>query len=135
MLEYFEELDSKFEDSLTDKEDGVEQIIKYLEEKFGVSQHSEIVRKLNVFYSCSWKKDEDLVKYVTRFEQTYKECTKIEVAGKQNLVTYSSTALAVLLLRSCNLNDIDHQIISWSFNFDEDTVDEEKKLSTKQKLP
>ena len=45
--EYFEELDSKFEDSLADKEDRVEQIIKYLEEKFSVSQHSEIVRKLN----------------------------------------------------------------------------------------
>ena len=116
--EYFEELDSKFENWLEDKEDGVEQIMKYLEEKFGVSQHSEIVRKLNNFYNCSRKKDEDLVKYVTRFEQTYKECTKIEVAGKQKLVTYSNTALAVLLLRSCNLNDIDHQIISQSLNFD-----------------
>ena len=31
--EFFEELDSKFADSLSDKEDGVEQIIKYLEEK------------------------------------------------------------------------------------------------------
>ena len=44
--EYFEDLYSKFGDMLKDKEDGVEQIIKYLEEKFGVSQHSEIVRKL-----------------------------------------------------------------------------------------
>ena len=38
--EYFVELDSKFKDSLTDKEDGVEQIIKYMEVKFGVNQHS-----------------------------------------------------------------------------------------------
>ena len=30
--EYFEDLDSKFGDTLEDKEDGVEQIIKYLEE-------------------------------------------------------------------------------------------------------
>ena len=125
--ENFEELDSKFEDLLTDKEDGVEQIIKYLEEKIGVSQHSEIVRKLNDFYNCSRKKDEDLIKFVTRFEQTYKECTKIEVAGKQKLVIYSSTACAVLLLRSCNLNDKDHIIISRSLNFDEETVEEEKK--------
>ena len=45
--EYFEELDSKFGETLADKEDEVDQIIKYLEEKFGVSQHSDIVRKLN----------------------------------------------------------------------------------------
>ena len=44
--EYFEKLDSKFEDLLADKEDGVEQKIKYLEEKFGIS------RKLNDFHSC-----------------------------------------------------------------------------------
>ena len=88
---------------------------------------------MNNFYNCSRKKDEDLVKYVTRFEQTYKECTKIEVAGKQKLVTYSSTALAVLLLRSSNLNDIDHQIISRSLNFDEEAVDEEKKTFDKTK--
>ena len=55
------------------------------------------------------------------------------MAGKQNLVTYSSTALAVLLLTSCNFNDIDHQIISRSLNFNEDTVDEEKKTFDKIK--
>ena len=37
-----------------------------------------------------------------------------------------STALAVLLLRSCNLNDIDHQIISRSLNFDVKTFDKTK---------
>ena len=55
------------------------------------------------------------------------------MAGKQNLVTYSSTALAVLLLRSCNLNDIDHQIISQSLNFDEKTTDKEKNTVDKKK--
>ena len=74
-----------------------------------------------------------MAKYGMRFEQAYKECTKIEVAGKQALVTYSSTALAVLLLRSCNLNDIDHQIISQSLNFDEKTITEEKKTFDKTK--
>ena len=131
--EYFVKLNSKFKDLLADKEDGVKQIIKYLEVKFGVNQQSEIVRKLNDFYSCSQKKYKDLVKYVSRFEQTYKECTEIKVPEKQNLVTYSSTALAVLLLWSCNLNDTDHQIISRSLNFDEDTVDEEKETFDKTK--
>ena len=55
------------------------------------------------------------------------------MAGKQSLVTYSSTALAVLLLRSCNLNNIDHQIISRSLNFDEKTIYKEKKTFDKTK--
>ena len=61
--EYYEELDPKFEDSLADKEDGIEKIIKYLEVKFGVSQHSfpqvgdieqpqDISAKLNPHYSA-----------------------------------------------------------------------------------
>ena len=33
-------MDPKFEDSLADKEEGIKQIIRYLEVKFGVSQHS-----------------------------------------------------------------------------------------------
>ena len=53
--------------------------------------------------------------------------------GKQALVTYSSTALTVLLLRSCNLNNIDHQIISQSLNLDEDTIAEEKNTFDKTK--
>ena len=46
------ELTSKFKDSLVDKEDGVEQIIKYLETKFGIKKHPKIVKKLNDYYSC-----------------------------------------------------------------------------------
>ena len=131
--EYFEELDAKFGDSLTAQEDGLTKIIKFLEEKFGVSQHSEIVRKLNEFYSCSRQKSEDLVKYTARFEQTYKEVTRIKVAGDKAIVNYSSTALAVLLLRTANLSDVDHQIISRSLNFDEAKKEEEEKTFEKTK--
>ena len=46
--EYLGELYSKFGNTLEDKEDGIEQSIKYLEEKFKVNQHPEIVKKLNV---------------------------------------------------------------------------------------
>ena len=125
--EYFKELDAKFGDSLTAREDGLTKIIKFLEEKFEVSQHSKIVHKLNEFYSCSRQKSEDLVKYTARFEQTYKEATRIKVAGDKAIMNYSSTALAVLLLRTANLSDADHQIISCSLNFDKAKKEEEEK--------
>ena len=47
---YFEELEVKFGETLEGKEEGITEIVKYLEAKFGVSQHSEIVRKLNTFF-------------------------------------------------------------------------------------
>ena len=94
-----------FGDSLENKEDGLTDIINFLKQKFGVSQHSEIVRKLNDFYSCSRQKNEDLVKYTSRFEQTYKEVTRIKVACNRDIVMYSSTALAVLLLRIYSRTD------------------------------
>ena len=130
---YFEELDIKFGDTLSNEEDGLTKIITFLEEKYGVSQHSEIVRKLNDFYSCSRQKNEDLVKYTSRFEQTYEEVRRIKVSGNRDIVTYSSTALAVLLLRTANLTDVDHQIISRSLNFDETDEGEEKKIFEKTK--
>ena len=131
--DYFDELNARFGESLSENEDGVNHIIAFLEEKFGVNQHTEIVRKLNVFYSCSRSKNEDLVKYTSRFEQAYTECTKIKVAGSKAIINYSSTALAVLLLRTANLSDVDHQIIARSLNFDEATETEEKKTFERTK--
>lgn len=51
--EYFGELDSKFGYTLEDKEYGIKQIIKYLEEKFKVSQHSEDISP----YTVAFKKN------------------------------------------------------------------------------
>ena len=39
--EYFEELDSKFGETLADKEDGVDQIIKYLEDNDTVREEED----------------------------------------------------------------------------------------------
>ena len=52
---YFEELDVKFCDSLENKEDGLTDIINLLKQKFGVSQHSEIVHKLKDSYTTVLK--------------------------------------------------------------------------------
>ena len=44
-----------FGDSLENKEDGLTDIINFHEQKFGVSQHSEIVRNLKDFYTAVLK--------------------------------------------------------------------------------
>ena len=130
---YFEELEVKFGETLEGKEEGITEIVKYLEAKFGVSQHSEIVRKLNTFYSCQREKGEDLVDFVSRFEQAYKDCTKLTVAGDKAIITYSETAKAVLLLKSANLSDIDNQIIVKGINFDEKDAAKEKEVFNEAK--
>ena len=131
--EFFEELDTKFGETLDSNEAGLDKIIEYLEQKNGISQHSEIVRKLNIFYSSTRNKSENLVDFVTRFDQAYKDCQKIKVAGDVPIISYSATALSVLLLRSAALGDTDYQIISKGLNFDEKEKSEEAKVYDKTK--
>ena len=131
--EYYEELEVKFGETLSEKKDALHEIIEYLEAKNGISQHSEIVRKLNVFYSCVRMKSETLVNFVTRFDQAYKDCQKIKVAGAKPIIEYSETAKAVLLLRSASLNDTDYQIISKGLNFDEKEQEQEQLVYEKTK--
>ena len=132
--DYFDELNARFGESLSENEDGVNHIIAFLEEKFGVNQHTEIVRKLNVFYSCSRSKNEDLVKYTSRFEQAYTECTKIKVAGSKAIINYSSTALAVLLLHTANLSDVDHRSLLAVSTLTRPPKQRKRKHSSVQKL-
>ena len=68
-----------------------------------------------------------------RFEESYKDYKKIQVAGNQALVTYSSTALVIMLLKSCNLKDLDHHIISRSLNFNEKSMNEEERTFNRTK--
>ena len=101
--EFFEELESKFGETLSDKEDGIKEIIEYLENKHGVSKHSEIVRVLNTFFGCVRTKGEDLVKFITRFEKAYKDTQNLTEKDKDPIMKFSATGLAVLVLRSANL--------------------------------
>ena len=54
-MDYYEELELKFGDTLSEQEDGLESIITYLQTKYGISQHTEIVRKLSL-YIFLWRR-------------------------------------------------------------------------------
>ena len=127
-MDYYEELELKFGDTLSEKEDGLNSIITYLQTKYGVSQHTEIVRKLSLFYHCKREKGENLVDFVGRFEAAYKDCERLTVAENRAIIQYTDTALAVRLMTSCNFSDVDLQIVSKGLEFEAKTEAEEKKL-------
>ena len=82
--EYFEELDSKFKDSLNEKEDRVEQMIKYLEVKLDINQHLEIVKKLNVNLGAE---------ETTHIEERLLKEKESEVSTKRNLCSTVYTGI------------------------------------------
>ena len=125
--EYYEELETKFGDDLAEKEDGVDRIVQWLEERTGVSRHSEVVRLVTVFYKCSRNKGEDLVDFVTRFEKAYKDVQNLTLEGIDPILSLSSTGKAIILLTAANLPDVDYQIVTKGLKFDETDKNKEKK--------
>ena len=126
--EYYEELETKFGESLQEKETGVDEIITWLEEKSGVSRHSEVVRLVTTFYKCTRAKGEDLVDFVTRFEKAYTDVQNLTIQGIDPILKMSATGKSIVLLTAANLNDVDYQIIIKGLRFDEKDKTLEEKV-------
>merc|ERR550532_1151360 len=106
--ELCKELSSHFGSELRDKEDGVERLITWLQTKYGVKQHGDKVKIINSFLDTSRQKDEDLINFISRFEQSYAEVKKM---GE----IFSPTCLSVLLVRQAQLN----VTVDMEFDFEE----------------
>ena len=109
--ELYMEMSDKFCDTLKEDSNGIEKIITWLSNKFGMNKHADMVRILNQFYNTTRMKDETLIDYIARFEKSYADVRK---AGEN----FSSSARAILLLRQADLTDVDHQIITVNLEFD-----------------
>ena len=126
--EYFEELESKFGTTLDESEEGTQKIIEYLEEKNGLSKHSEIVRIFNVFLNTKREKNENLVNFVQRFEKAYTDVQNLTTADQPKVMTMSATGKSIMMLVAAKLPDIDYQIITKGLDFDEKDKEKEKKV-------
>ena len=64
--ELYMEMSDKFCDTLKEDSDGIEKIITWLSNKFGMNKHADMVRILNQFYNTTRMKDETLIDYIAR---------------------------------------------------------------------
>ena len=66
--QYMEMLDN-FCDTLKNDGDGIEKMIAWLSNKFGMNKHADMVKVLNRFFSTTRMKNENLIDYIARFEK------------------------------------------------------------------
>ena len=104
--ELCKELSSHFGSELRDKEDGIERLITWLQTRFSLNHHANMVKIMitNNFLDTCRQKDEDLVNYIARFEKSLADVKKM---GEN----FSPTCLSLLLLRQAQLSNTDSQII------------------------
>ena len=108
--ELYMEMSDDFSDTLKDDGEGIKKIIDWLNNKFGMNKHADMVKVLNQFFNTTRMKNETLIDYIARFEKSYADVKK---AGE----SLSSSARAILLLRQADLTDVDHQIIIVNLEF------------------
>ena len=99
------EMTDNFNDSTRDTNGGIQRIVSWLKEKFGMNKHADMVEILNQFLNTTRTGTENFVDFITRFERNYAEVKKL---GE----TFSPTCLESLLLRQAQLTDTDSQIIT-----------------------
>ena len=115
------QLTDHFKKSLKDDPQGVQKIIDWLKEKYGLTKHADIVRVLNNWFNITRAKQESLLDYITRFEAAYSE---VESLGE----TISPTTRSILLLRQAELSNTDHQIITVNLDLDPKAKDAENQF-------
>ena len=105
------EMSEHFGNDISQNTEGIEKIVDWLKNKFGLNAHADMVKILNSFLNTCRAKTETLTDFITRFEKNYSEVKKM---GEK----FSETCLSILLLRQANLNDTDSQIITINLEFD-----------------
>ena len=115
------QLTDHFKKTLKDDAKGVEKIIEWLKQKFGLNKHADIVRVLNTWFNVNRNKQESLLDYITRFEAAY---AQVESLGEK----ISATTRAVLLLRQAQLSDTDHHIITVNLSLDPLAADADRQF-------
>ena len=105
------EMSEHFGNDISQNTEGIDKIVEWLKNKFGLNAHADMVKILNSFLNTCRAKTETLTDFITRFEKNYSEVKKM---GEK----FSETCLSILLLRQANLNDTDSQIITINLEFD-----------------
>ena len=71
------EMEAHFGDTLNEDREGVTKIVKWLEEKYGKTQHSSLLAKYNALNNTVRNDKENLIDFIGRFETAYKAMEKL----------------------------------------------------------
>ena len=105
-----EKIDTALGDEIQDKEDGLEKIIKYLDEIYAEDDMTTAWTSYKKFTRLVKKKDQPVTEFVAEFEKEYKK-------AKNCGCMFSDTVLAFCLLEACKLSDTDEKFVLTAVDF------------------
>ena len=75
--ELCKEMSDHFDDALRNDSEGIKKIVSWLQAKFGMNKHADMVKILNQFLNTTRAKNENLIDYIARFKRNYAEVKKM----------------------------------------------------------
>ena len=121
------EMEAHFGDTLNEDREGVTKIVKWLEEKYGKTQHSSLLAKYNAFNNTVRNDKENLIDFIGRFETAYKAMEKLGEKFSANLQSFA-------LLKQAKLPQMDYQIITKGLDYNNKQKEEENYKATKNAM-
>ena len=123
--ELYLEMENLIGDKVSENVDGIEEIITFLNGRFGVDKTADLMRTFNKFCKFKRASDQEYISFVQTFESNYNEFKKL---GEE----LSGMFLSLFLLSRANLPEIDYQIITSGLDFQSKTVYEDTKSALKK---
>ena len=105
-----EKIDTTLGDAIQDKEDGLEKLIKYLDEIYAEDDMTTAWTSYKKFTRLVKKKEQLVTEFVAEFEKEYKK-------AKDCGCVFSDTVLAFCLLEACQLSDTDEKFVLTAVDF------------------
>ena len=121
------EMDKKIGDKLSEAPDAVEQIIKWLEERYGVDRQVDICKTFKKFFFSTRNNGTDLVTYVNEFEMNFAQLQKL---GE---IEISELYLALFLFMNSKLNDVEFSILYNKLDFEKAMTSKDKTILERTK--
>ena len=121
------EMDTKIGDKISQAPDAVDQIIKWLENRYGVDRQVDICKTFQKFFFSSRTEGTDLVTYVNEFEINYSDLNKL---GE---IKMSELYLALFLFMNAKLNETEFSILYNKLDFDKAMASEDTTILERTK--
>ena len=120
-----DKIDTALGEKIIDKEDGMDQLITYLDSIFEKDDMADAWNKYKDFIRLKKKKDESITEFIATFEGKY-------IKAKEIGCEFSDTVLAFNLLEACNMSDTDEKFVLTAVDFK--TGKEKKDMLEQVKL-
>ena len=105
-----EKIDTALGDKIVDKEDGLQQLITYLDSIYGEDDMVDAWSKYKKFVKLKKSESQPINEFIAEFERSY-------LKAKESGCEFSDTVLAFNLLEACHLSDTDEKFVLTAIDF------------------